>query len=119
MHVLDGDAKVGAWKYAQQLTPPIPLLPRDYYGDGLAMTQDGTDIFVGAPGVRGGAGATFQFSRRGTANSWSYVSELAPLGSATSGFGGQVGASGNGVVVAVGAPGTNVGQGSAYAFFCS
>jgi len=83
----------------------------DLFGTSIAMSAD--TAVIGVPGGYGGKGAAYVFIQ--SSGTWNYQATLTvPGGLSGDSFGFSVAISGNTVVV--GAPGTNNGQGTAYAF---
>lgn len=118
-------ALVGAGGFASGTNPgaayvyvPLPkneLLasnekPNDLFGDGIAMSADGTTAIIGA--YNDGAGAAYVFAQSG--GTWSQTATLTASGS--SGFGSAVALSADGTTALVGAETTNSFRGSAYVF---
>jgi hypothetical protein len=94
------------WTHRQSLTAPIPASGA-YYGQSLALSNDGTVLAIGAHGEAVGAatyaGRAYLYSRGN--NTWSFQSVLTATTPASSaGFGNVLAMSTNGRVLVIAAP---------------
>jgi hypothetical protein len=92
------------------------------FGNGVALSDDGSTAVVGGPSGYGGVGAAWVFARAGTG--WRQEATLVPPGfgaargyvSDPPGFGASVGLSGDGKTAFVGGPSANGGAGAVWVF---
>lgn len=89
--------------------------PGDEFGRSAAISKDDSTIIVGSPGKNGGQGIAYLFTK--PAEGWLHTRDLVPLDLADAAgdrFGQSVALSGDGSVIAVGAPGAADGAGGVY-----
>jgi hypothetical protein len=94
-----------SWSFQSKITAPDQV-PRDYFGNGVSISGDGSYAIAGAyadvVGPVGSQGSAYIFSRSGT--SWSYQTKItAPDPGASDYFGWSVAISGDGSYALVGA----------------
>jgi trimeric autotransporter adhesin len=114
----------GGWANATQTAELVALAGAsgDKLGSSVAISGDGATVVAGAPGRSSGVGAAYVFVRPG--GGWSNQNEAAELtasdAAANDAFGSSIAVSGDGSMVAAGAPlaaiAANSGQGAAYVF---
>ena len=89
--------------------------PGDEFGRSVAVSKDDSTIIVGSPGKNGGQGIVYLFTK--PAEGWLHTRDLVPLDLADAQgdrFGQSVAVSGDGAVIAAGAPGAADGAGGVY-----
>lgn len=87
----------------------------DEFGRSVAISKDDSTIIVGSPGKNGGQGIVYLFTK--PADGWLQTRDLFPLDLADAPgdrYGQSVAVSGDGSVIAVGAPGAADGAGGVY-----
>jgi choice-of-anchor B domain-containing protein len=93
------DAEAGSWQRTGRLLPPDGTTNQLF---GAALSYDGTDLWVGAPGAQDQAGALYRFER--SDSTWAEASRVAhPKATSQHGLGATLAA--GEAVVAAGLPG--------------
>ena len=86
--------------------------PNIHFGASVALSADGGTALIGGPGAESGKGATWVFTRSGSA--WTEQQTL--TGAETSGFGSSAALSGDGNTALIGSRGDGNGAGTAWVF---
>jgi hypothetical protein len=101
-----------AWTQQGPMLTLSGKAPNIHFGASVALSADGGTALIGGPGWESGKGATWVFTRSGSA--WSEQQTL--TGGETSGFGSSAALSGDGNTALIGSRGEADGAGTAWVF---